>query len=80
MFITTDYGLTKIYREKTADNSIDFVIEHVIKRSPPDKIRRVLADQGTEFFNARFKETESAFIRALRMHSIRHSVTKVAHP
>jgi len=76
----SSYGLAKIYREKTADNSIDFVINHVVKRSPPDKIRRVLTDQGSEFYNARFKETESAFTRALRLYSIRHSVTKVAHP
>ena len=76
----SSYGLAKIYREKTAQNSIDFVINHVVKRSPPEKIRRVLTDQGCEFYNARFKESESIFTRALRLHSIRHSVTKVAHP
>ena len=76
----SSYGLAKIYRDKTADNAIDFVINHVVKRSPPDKIRRVLTDQGCEFYNARFPETESAFTRALRLYSIRHSVTKVAHP
>ena len=76
----SSYGLAKIYREKTAQNSIDFIINHVVRRSAPDKIRRVLTDQGCEFYNARFKETESIFTRALRLHSIRHSVTKVAHP
>jgi transposase InsO family protein len=76
----SSYGLTKIYGEKTAQNSIDFIINHVLRRSPPEKIRRVLTDQGCEFYNARFKDTESAFTRALRLHSIRHSVTKVAHP
>lgn len=76
----SSYGLAKIYREKTADNAIDFMINHVVKRSAPDKIRRVLTDQGSEFYNARFPETESAFTRALRLYSIRHSVTKVAHP
>ena len=76
----SSYGLAKIYREKTADNAIDFIINHVVKRSPPDKIKRVLTDQGSEFYNARFKDTESAFTRALRLYSIRHSVTKVAHP
>jgi transposase InsO family protein len=76
----SSYGLAKIYRDRTSDNAIDFIINHVVKRSSPDKIRRILTDQGSEFFNARFKETESAFTRALRLHSIRHSVTKVAHP
>ena len=76
----SSYGLAKIYREKTSDNAIDFIINHVIRRSPPEKIRRVLTDQGSEFYNARFKETESTFTRALRLYSIRHSVTKVAHP
>ena len=76
----SSYGLAKIYREKTAQNSIDFIINHVVRRSPPEKIRRVLTDQGCEFYNARFKESESVFTRALRLHSIRHSVTKVAHP
>jgi transposase InsO family protein len=76
----SSYGFAKIYRDKTSDNAIDFIINHVVKRSPPEKIRRVLTDQGSEFYNARFKETESAFTRALRLYSIRHSVTKVAHP
>ena len=76
----SSYGFAKVYHEKTSDNSIDFVINHLINRSTSGKIRRVLTDQGTEFYNARFKETESAFTIALRSHSIRHSVTKVAHP
>ena len=76
----SSYGWAKVYPEKIADTSIDFVINHVVRCSPDDKIRRILTDQGTEFYNARFKETESFFTQALRLHSIRHSVTKVAHP
>lgn len=76
----SSYGLAKIYTEKTAENSIDFVINHVVRRSPPEKIKRVLTDQGCEFYNARFPDTESSFTRALRVNGIRHSVTKVAHP
>ena len=76
----SSYGIAKIYQERTSDNAIDFIINHVVKKSPPEKIRRVLTDQGSEFYNARFKDTESAFTRALRLYSIRHSVTKVAHP
>ncbi len=76
----SSYGFAKVYRDKIADNSIDFVTNHIVNQSPSGKIRRVLTDQGTEFYNARFKETESFFTQALRLHSIRHSVTKVAHP
>ena len=76
----SSFGWAKVYSERTADNSIDFMINHVVSRSPSGKIRRVLTDQGSEFFNARFKDTESFFTQALRLQSIRHSVTKVAHP
>jgi len=76
----SSYGFAKIYSEKTADNSIDFVINHVAGSSPIGKIKRILTDQGTEFYNARFKDTESFFTTVLRLQSIRHSVTKVAHP
>ncbi|MBL7068546.1 MAG: DDE-type integrase/transposase/recombinase [Candidatus Omnitrophica bacterium] len=76
----SSYGFARVYLEKTSDTAIDFMVNHVLSRSPYGKIRRVLTDQGTEFYNARFKDTESAFSFALRLQSIRHSVTKVAHP
>jgi len=75
----SSYGWAKVYSEKTSDSSIDF-INHLVNSSRVGKIKRVLTDQGTEFYNARFKDTESAFTIALRSHCIRHSVTKVAHP
>ncbi len=76
----SSYGYARIYRDKTSDNAIDFIINHLALSSPSGKIKRVLTDQGTEFYNARFPGTESAFTIALRSHGIRHSVTKVAHP
>ena len=76
----SSYGWAKVYCERTVENSIDFMMNHVVSCSPLGKIRRVLTDQGSEFYNARFKETESFFTTALRVQSIRHSVTKVAHP
>jgi transposase len=75
----SSFGWAKVYIEKTVDSSIDFV-NYLVNSSRTGKIKRVLTDQGTEFYNARFKETESFFTTALRSHSIRHSVTKVAHP
>ena len=76
----SSYGFAKVYRDKIQDNSIDFITNHVVNQSRSGKIKRVLTDQGTEFYNARFKDTESMFTIALRSYSIRHSVTKVAHP
>jgi len=76
----SSYGWAKVYAEKTQDSSIDFITDHLVNSSRSGKIKRILTDQGTEFYNARFKETESMFTIALRSHSIRHSVTKVAHP
>ena len=76
----SSYGWARVYNERTVENSIDFMVKHVINCSPLGKIRRVLTDQGSEFYNARFKETESFFTTALRVQGIRHSVTKVAHP
>ena len=76
----SSYGWAKVYAAKTSDNSIDFITDHLVNSSRTGKIKRILTDQGTEFYNARFKDTESAFTIALRSHCIRHSVTKVAHP
>ena len=75
----SSYGFAKVYSEKTSDSSIDFV-DYLARSSRLGKIKRVLTDQGTEFYNARFPQTESAFTIALRSHCIRHSVTKAAHP
>jgi transposase InsO family protein len=75
----SSYGYARIYRDKTSDSSIDF-INHLVGSCRTGKIRRILTDQGTEFYNARFPDTESAFTIALRSNGIRHSVTKVAHP
>lgn len=75
----SSYGWARVYVEKTQDSSIDFV-NHLVNSSRVGKIKRILTDQGTEFYNARFKDTESFFTIAVRSHSIRHSVTKVAHP
>ena len=75
----SSYGWAKVYPYKTSENAIDFFTD-ILKASPSGKIRRVLTDQGSEFYNARFRESESSFTRALRVHSVRHTVTKVAHP
>jgi len=75
----SSYGYARAYAEKTSDTAIDF-INYLLNSSRTGKIKRILTDQGTEFYNARFPYTESAFTIALRSNGIRHTVTKVAHP
>ncbi len=76
----SSYGWIKAYHYKTSDNAVDFFINHMLTSVPRCKIKRILTDQGTEFYNFKNKENDSPFTNALRAHSIRHTVTKVAHP
>ncbi len=55
-------------------------MNHILGSVPVGKIKRVLTDRGTEFYNIRYPESDSPFTGALRAHSIKHTVTKVAHP
>ena len=78
----SSYGWAKVYAERTGDNSIDFFERHILKNVPEGKIKRVLTDQGTEFYSARHghKLVSHYFTECLMTHAIVHSVTKVAHP
>ncbi len=76
----SSYGWVKAYFHKTSDNAIDFFMNHVLSSACSGKIKRILTDQGTEFYNCRNKENDSPFTNALRARGIRHTVTKVAHP
>ena len=76
----SSYGWIKAYRYKTSDNAVDFFMNHILPAMPMGKIKRVLTDQGTEFYNFKNKENDSPFTNALRARSIKHTVTKVAHP
>ena len=80
----SSYGWAKIYPEKTADTSIDFVRNHILKNTPEGKIKKILTDRGTEFYSARHEDKNSivnhSFTRFLMTSAIVHSVTKAAHP
>lgn len=80
----SSYGWAKVYHEKTADTSIDFIGNHILKNTPEGKIKRILTDQGTEFYSARHKNENDlinhSFTKYLMTRAIVHSVTKVAHP
>lgn len=76
----SSYGWAWAYYGKTSDNAVDFFMNHILTAVPTGKIKRILTDQGTEFFNIKRTQYDSPFTNALRAHSIRHTVTKVAHP
>ena len=76
----SSFGWAWAYRSKTSDNAVDFFMNHIFTTVPTCKIKRVLTDQGTEFYNIKRTENDSPFTNALRAHGIKHTVTKVAHP
>lgn len=76
----SSYGWAKLYFDKIADNSVDFVFNHIVRNSPKGKIKRVLTDQGVEFYSARHPDIDGYFTTALLLGNIKHTVTKVRHP
>ena len=78
----SSYGWAKVYLEKTADSSIDFVKNHILKNAPEGKIKRFLSDRGTEFYSSRHDENlvNHSFTKYLMTNAIVHTLTKVAHP
>jgi len=80
----SSYGWAKVYTQKTADTSIDFVKNHMLKNMPEGKLKRILSDRGTEFYSSRQTNKNNlvnhTFTKYLMTNAIVHSVTKVAHP
>ena len=76
----SSYGWAKLYSDKTADNAVDFFTNHIFGNTPDGKIKRVLTDQGTEFYSARRPDSDSYFKTALDWCGVRHTVTRKAHP
>lgn len=80
----SSYGWAKVYPDMNSDTSIDFVNNHILKNTPDGKIKRILTDQGTEFYSARHKNKNDlvnhSFTKYLMTNAIIHSITKVAHP
>ena len=76
----SSYGWAKVYTQRTADNAVDFFVNHMFNNTAPFKIKRVLTDQGIEFYSARHKNNYSYFRRILNRCGVEHTVTKRAHP
>lgn len=76
----SSYGWAKLYLRKTADQTLDFLENHILKNAPENKIKRVLTDQGVEFYSARHRKTNWQLEKLCKRYNIKHSVTKRAHP
>jgi len=76
----SSYGWARLYPvTRNSDTTIDF-LEYILERIPKGKIKRILTDQGTEFYSARSRKTLDCINDLLKKHGIKHTVTKVAHP
>ena len=76
----SSYGWARVYTARTSDNAVDFFVNHMFNTTAPFKIKRVLTDQGVEFYSARHKNDYSYFRRILNRCGVEHTVTKKAHP
>jgi transposase InsO family protein len=76
----SSYGWAWAYYSKTSNNAVDFFMNHIRGTVPTRKVKRVLTDRGTEFYNIKGTERDSPFTNALKASGIKHTVTKVAHP
>jgi len=77
----SSFGVAKIYANKTADTSCDFVKNHLIKKFAPVKIERILTDCGTEY-TTWYEETipNHEFEKTCNLLGVKHTTTKVRHP
>jgi transposase InsO family protein len=76
----SSYGWAKLYTDRNAGNSSDFLTGHIIKSCPAGKIKRVLTDQGAEFYSAAYRCSTGAFGDFLGVYGVKHVVTRKAHP
>jgi len=76
----SSYGWAKLYASRNADNSVDFVFNHIVRNCPEGKVRRILTDRGAEFYCARHEGADGYFTTAVRHAGLTHTVTKVQHP
>jgi transposase InsO family protein len=76
----SSYGWALVYTEKTSDNAVDFFVNHMLRNLASFKIKRVITDQGVEFYSARWKNNYSYFRRILERCNVKHTVIKKGRP
>jgi len=77
----SSFGAAKIYANKTADTSCDFVENHLIKKFAGVRIERLLTDCGTEYTTWHEEaKPKHKYEKVCQRLGIRHTTTKVRHP
>lgn len=76
----SSYGWALAYPDRTSDNTVDFLKNHILGTSPKGFIKRILTDQGSEFYSARNRMKLYCLDELCKKHKIIHTVTKPAHP
>ncbi|MDI6839653.1 MAG: DDE-type integrase/transposase/recombinase [bacterium] len=77
----SSFGAAKIYANKTADTSCDFVGNHLIKKFTGVRIERLLTDCGTEYTTwHESAKPNHKFEKMCHRLGVRHTTTKVRHP
>lgn len=76
----SSYGWAKVYMDKISENTVDFLEHRLLNNVPKGKIRRILTDQGVEFYSAKYRRHLECLEEVCKRHNIIHTVTKVAHP
>ena len=75
----SSFGFAAVYTAKTAENAIDFVVNHVLPYFDKTPLQRVLTDNGKEF-TTHWENGNHRFTEALEALNIGQTTTKVKHP
>jgi transposase InsO family protein len=76
----SSYGWAWIYPDRTSDNTVEFLKNRILATLPKRFIKRILTDQGIEFYSARNKMRLYCLDELCKKYKIAHTLTKVAHP
>jgi len=76
----SSYGWAKLYKDRTSDNTVHFLKYHILEGSPKGKIKRIITDQGSEFYSARHQLRLDCLKDIYQEYNITHTITKKAHP
>lgn len=76
----SSYGWAWVYADKTSDNTVKFLKNRILNTLPGRFIKRILTDQGVEFYSARRKAKLDCLDELCKKYDIAHAITKVAHP
>ncbi|MDI6783931.1 MAG: IS481 family transposase [bacterium] len=75
----SSFGWAKLYLDKTADSTIDFLEKHLLPKSGWVRIQRLLQDNGKEY-TTHWLNGKHKFKDACKRNKVKQVFTKVRHP